>query len=114
MLFAFAMLTFSKAFVVFDYFTNTKAYAKNCENKAIAQMHCNGKCQMMKKLRQEEKKDEQNPERKAENKNDLVLFSRSFFPIVIFRIAAQKIYFSPAASQKEMKMPRSILRPPIC
>lgn len=41
-------------------------------------MHCNGKCQMMKKMQEEEKKDQQVPERKFENKID-VLSSKSFF-----------------------------------
>lgn len=50
-------------------------------------MHCNGKCQMMKKLQQEEKKDQENPERKAENKNEITLSSRSFFADVPLSIA---------------------------
>lgn len=37
---------------------------------------------MMKKLQQEEKKDQQNPERKSENKNEITLFLKSFFAIV--------------------------------
>ena len=41
-------------------------------------MHCNGKCQMMKKLKEQEKKDQQVPERKQENKTE-PLSSKSFF-----------------------------------
>lgn len=113
-LLAFGVQTFSKAFIVFDYFANTKAYAKNCENKAKPIMHCNGKCQMMKKLKQEEKKDEQNPERKSENKNEIVLSSKSFYPLLHFFIDEQKIYFPSISSGKAIKMPRFLLRPPIC
>lgn len=65
-----------------DYYTNTAKYAKNCENKARPKMHCNGKCQMMKKLQQEEKKDQENPERKSENKNEIVLSTKSFFATI--------------------------------
>jgi len=111
---AFAMQTFYKAFIVVDYFTNTKAFAKNCENKAIPQMHCNGKCQMMKKLKQEEKKDEQNPERKTENKNEIILSSKSFYPFLKFTVSEQEIDFPSITEGKEIKMPRSLLRPPIC
>lgn len=57
-----------------DYFANTTAYAKNCVNKAKPKLHCNGKCQMMKKIQQEEKKNQQIPERKSET-NDLVFFT---------------------------------------
>ena len=72
--------TFSRLFVVADYYTNTAKYAQNCENKAKPKMRCNGKCQMMKKLQQEEKKDQENPDRKADNKNEIVLSSKSFAP----------------------------------
>lgn len=114
LLLVFAVQTFSKAFIVFDYFTNTKAYAKNCENKARPKMHCNGKCQMMKKLKQEEKKEEQNPERKAEKKNEITFSSKIFFPTLKFNVSAQKIYSPSMPSGKAIKMPRSLLRPPIC
>jgi len=52
-------------------------YAKNCENKAFPAMHCNGKCQLMKKLRQEQKDDQDNRERLINGKNEVVFFSRS-------------------------------------
>jgi hypothetical protein len=78
LLLAFAIQTFSGGFVVLNYYTNTAAFAKNCVNKAKPKMHCNGKCQMMKKMQEEEKKDQQLPERKFENKIE-VLSSKSFF-----------------------------------
>ena len=78
LLFAFVAQTFSGGFTVLYYYGNTAAFAKNCENKARPKMHCNGKCQMMKKMQQEEKQDQQNPERKSVNKMD-VLSSKSFF-----------------------------------
>ncbi len=112
---AFVLQTFSKAFIMADYFVNTQAYAKNCENKAKPKMHCNGKCQMMKKLKQEEKKDEQNPERKMENKNEYVLSSKSFYPVLKFNIAEQKTIFSLIMNNgKAIKMSYPLLRPPIC
>lgn len=70
-----------------DYYTNTEAFAKNCENKDKPQLHCDGKCQMMKALNKEDKKDQENPERKAENKNEITLSSRSFFADVPIYIA---------------------------
>ena len=75
---AFTAQTFSAGFAMLNYYANTAAFAKNCENKDKPKMHCNGKCQMMKKLKQEQKQDQQNPERKSENKVD-VLSSKSFF-----------------------------------
>lgn len=74
---AFFAQTFSKGLIVANYFTNTQAYAKNCINKAKPKMHCNGKCQMMRKLKQEENKDSQNPDRKNEIKIDLLFLTQS-------------------------------------
>lgn len=67
--------TYSKGFVMAAYYSNTAAYAKNCINKATPKLHCNGKCQMMKKLKQEESRDKQSPERKNDNKNEVLFFS---------------------------------------
>jgi hypothetical protein len=78
LLFAFSAQTFQKAFIVLEYYTNTASFARNCENKALPKMHCNGRCQMMKKLKAEEKKEQQTPERKIENKTQ-TLSSKSFF-----------------------------------
>ncbi|HEV3325069.1 MAG TPA: hypothetical protein VG052_05670 [Puia sp.] len=69
--------TFSHFFIIADYYTHIAEYAKNCENKAFPMMHCNGKCQLMKKLRQEQKEDQDNQERLANGKNEVVFFSRS-------------------------------------
>ena len=109
---AFALQTFSSAFVVLDYAANTKAYASKCENKARPGMHCNGKCQMMKKLAKEEKKDEQNPERKGENKNE-TLSTKSFFTTSapLLRLIEMPEYPFLSDNRQE-KMPRPFFHPP--
>lgn len=87
LLVAFAMQTFYRAVIQLDYYARSDAYAKVCKNKARPQMHCNGKCQVMKKIKSEQEKDQENPGRKAENKaealslhhcNPLPGFSPSF------------------------------------
>jgi hypothetical protein len=78
LLFAFSAQIFNRAAIVLGYYANTASFAKNCENKTVPKLHCNGKCQMLKKLREEEKKEQQNPERKIDNKNE-VASSKSFF-----------------------------------
>lgn len=93
---AFLVQTFNRNIIVIDYYANMQSYASHCENKAIPMMHCNGKCQMMKKMHQEEKKDQENPERRSENKNEIPLSSRSFFATIHAHPIAQynsaKIY----------------------
>ena len=97
-----------------DYYTNAGKYAKNCENKAKPRMHCSGKCQMMKKLQQEEKKDQENPERKSENKNESVLSSKSFFAIVnrTYKTAIEKQLFPQISDGYAYNCTNTIFHPP--
>ncbi len=81
LLIAFTMQTFGRALVVIEYYTNTSAFAKNCINKARPRLHCNGKCQMMKKLKEEEKKQQDQSSHKMDVKDE-VLSSKSFFTII--------------------------------
>jgi hypothetical protein len=65
--------TFSKLFVIIDFRVNRNYIAKTlCENRNKPQMHCNGQCVFMKKLKQEEKKDEENPNRRADNQFEAI------------------------------------------
>ena len=65
--------TFSKLFVIIDFRVNQSYIAKYlCENKNKPQMHCNGQCVFMKKLKQEEKKDQENPDRRADYRFEAV------------------------------------------
>jgi hypothetical protein len=100
LLLAFVTQTFSGGFVLVNYYTNTTAFAKNCENKTKPKMHCNGKCQAMKKMQQEEKQDQQNPEKRSLNKIE-VLSSGSFFN----SSATVPLFLSSRATTVEKKYP---------
>lgn len=75
---AFAASSFSSLFSVADYYTNTASYAKNCVNKYRPKLNCNGKCQLMLKLKKQQEQDQRDPDRKAEQKLN-VLSSKSFY-----------------------------------
>ncbi len=75
LLIAFVCQTFSSGWVMVEYYTNTAAFAKNCENKSKPILHCNGKCQMMKKLQAAESKEQQMPERKSERQTELLAYT---------------------------------------
>lgn len=72
LLLSFMMQILSSPFIVFDYYLNSPAYAKNCINKATPEMHCNGKCQMAQELKKQEEKEHQRP---LENNTYKVLIS---------------------------------------
>lgn len=81
-LLVFMVQTFNAPFILLDYMANTAAYAKKCINTSKPKLHCNGKCQMMKKMQEEERKDQQNSKQKSVNKIQ-VLSSGSFFSLLI-------------------------------
>ncbi|WP_336720376.1 hypothetical protein [Paraflavisolibacter sp. H34] len=113
---AFAVQSFSQVLIVADYYAHTEAFAQNCENKARPQLKCHGKCQMMKKLQEEEKKNGQNPDRKAENKAASDLSFHSFFspsPLCPHAgLAQQKVPVIPAG--KVIDRSFAIFHPPCC
>jgi len=76
LLLAFLASTFSKAVIVADFYANQDYIAKTlCENKGNPAMHCCGRCQLKKRLAKDANQDQNNPERRAENKE--VLFMES-------------------------------------
>ena len=71
--------TFSKWFVEISFDLNRDYIAKNlCENRFRPVLKCNGNCVLMKKMKQEEKKEQDAPPVKLEIAS-IVLSSRSFF-----------------------------------
>ena len=112
LLFAFSAQVFSRATIIMDYYTNTTAYSEKCENKSRPQMHCKGKCQMMKKLREEEKKEQESPGNKAELKIE-VLSSKSFFThITINKTLTHSCYTSHYLTAIPKVSPSPVFHPP--
>ena len=69
---------------------------------------------MMKKIKQEEKKNAQAPEQNKQSKNEIPLSSRSFFPTITFsNIQETDHSYTALQISKEIKMPRSVFHPPI-
>jgi hypothetical protein len=109
---AFLGQTFNKSLLFVSYYANPAAFAKNCVNKARPMMHCNGKCQMMKKMQQEEQKEKENTERKADNKNE-AFSSRAFFEMPSPAAAREiKTAFAPFITYKPTDRAYSFFRPP--
>ena len=109
---AFMGQTFNKSLLFMSYYANPAAFAKNCVNKARPMMHCNGKCQMMKKLQQEEQQEKQDTERKADNKSE-TLSSKSFFVMPSPATGSEiKRTFAPFAAHKPVDMADDLFHPP--
>ncbi|MGB4769889.1 MAG: hypothetical protein WBP58_00420 [Chitinophagaceae bacterium] len=62
LLLAFLAQHFSANLIVIDYILRTDAYASQCLNKARPALKCKGKCQMMRKMAEQEKQSPVLPE----------------------------------------------------
>jgi hypothetical protein len=72
--------TFSRSIAMADYMVNLEAYKKACINKAKPKLQCNGKCQMLKKVKKQEGDSEASAPVLKLNQLEVVLSSKSFFP----------------------------------
>lgn len=103
--------SFTRVLIISDYYVNTAAYAINCENKEVVELHCLGQCQLMKKLEKENKKDQSNPQRNIENNNKFFLSQEvAYIPYVPAEL--EKPLFSRLPNPKTIDRPHSIFRPP--
>ncbi len=102
---------FSSQCIRMDYLLNTAAFAKNCENKARPSIHCNGKCQMMKKLKEHDKREQQLPERKQDLKVELFSMVEGFSGIDCKEAEFQKILFHHAEGSL-LQISYPFFRPP--
>lgn len=75
-------------------------------------MHCNGQCQVMKKIKAQEKKEAENKSRIEDLANE-VISSKSFFPALPPAPAAIRLSFPRALNQNETRsMTRCCFHPP--
>ncbi|BAV08362.1 hypothetical protein SAMN05421788_112169 [Filimonas lacunae] len=74
-------------------------------------MHCNGKCQMMKKLKQQENKEKQNTGQKGENKTE-VLSRQSYFASVEYTQSSFSQSFFTRNNNLVKDMAAEIFHPP--
>lgn len=57
-------------------------------------MHCNGKCQMMKKLKEEENKEKQNAEHKADGKIEIIADQTCFAGVEQIQLSFSQTFFT--------------------
>jgi hypothetical protein len=104
--------TFSRSLAIADYMVNLEVYKKACINKAKPKMHCNGKCQLLKKMKKQEDKSETNSQAPKFNTSELVLSSKSFFPSIVEFSLENNPSLTPYASNFSSRYIGSIFHPP--
>jgi hypothetical protein len=104
--------TFNSLIIRTEFYLNRAYIAKNlCENVDKPMMNCNGKCYLNKKLKQQQKQDQQAPVSKTE-KFDVA----PFFVPKPFTLAGTASFIKPTFFIKDESLafssPNSIFHPP--
>ncbi|HLX67058.1 MAG TPA: hypothetical protein VKR41_08675 [Puia sp.] len=115
LLLVFFAQAFSRYLVVADYYVNTSAYIESCINKDRPWMHCNGRCQLCKKLHQQAGgEDKQSAERRSGNNGDEALYSSSSLTdlTALHLLSPTDLQYSELSAGKPVGMPRTFFHPP--
>jgi len=113
LLLAFMATTFSRAVIVVDFYANQDEIAKTlCENRDKPMKHCCGKCQLRKRLVHQDNQDKNNPERRIENRNEVLFMGeRSAFLSSPFRVTGILPY-SLIPAQTPVDRASAVFHPP--
>ncbi len=107
--------TFTSWLIVAEYTINQDFIAKNlCINKAKPQLHCKGKCQLMKKLAQEETQNPSStPQTGGKTKMGDVLFTHDFqLPLFSDLLTQSKNFHSHYLAKTATGPFTSVFHPP--
>jgi hypothetical protein len=103
--------TFSTLIIIADYQLNKDFIAKNlCENRDKPQMHCNGKCHLMKQIEKDQKRDSTPVNNKIKFQAQFFSESTSVFTYSDPSINLNQVFaYIPVSSVEHL---RSIFHPP--
>lgn len=107
--------SFSKMIIVVDFYANQDLIARTlCINRLNTAIHCCGKCQLNKRMKQEEHRESESPERRSDHGYE-VMSSRSYYltHIVCIRWFVSLPY-SPGFEGMPIDMPPTHFHPPSC
>jgi hypothetical protein len=106
--------TFSTWVTIIDFKINQNYIAaKLCQNRYRPQMHCNGQCVLMKKMRQQEKQDPNVPGSVKLKIPSTVISSRTFFSSIFNSLPPQrKAFFLFFNTGKPVDRTSPIFHPP--
>jgi hypothetical protein len=105
--------TFSKWAIVVEYKLNKNYIAKNlCINKVKPKLHCNGKCQMMKKLAEDEKQNSSDNNTTKIKTPETVFYNEISNPVLPYVTFIIRTYNEEPPLKKYISPVPSIFHPP--
>lgn len=104
--------SFSRSILLADYLVNIEVYKKKCINKAKPMLHCNGKCQMLKKLKRQNTGAASDAPVPPFSQFEVVLSSKSYFPNIEFIVFCTKRKYNSFNSSFFSNYRGTIFHPP--
>jgi hypothetical protein len=105
--------SFSKWLVVIDFIIHRDYISKNlCENRNRPKLQCNGRCQLAKKLAEEEKQNSQNPGSGKIKAIDLLYDEQISFPDLFSGSKKNRNLFSELIKSGGILYSASVFHPP--
>lgn len=100
---------------ILGFYMNQAYIAKNlCVNRNKPQLHCNGKCHLVKKMNEEERKDQQSPDRKMDNSNEVFYAGTDAQgTLTPFFTSITHAWLHPHSIGIPTGQPSAVFRPPI-
>lgn len=103
---------FSRSILLADYLVNIELYKKKCINKAKPMLHCNGKCQMLKKLKRQNTGSASDAPVPPFSQFEIVLSSKSYFPTYDFVVFSTMHKYNSFNASIFSNHKESIFQPP--
>ena len=106
---------FSKWIVIVEFSMSRNYITKNlCENRYRPKMHCDGNCVLMKKMKKEEKQEQNAPGSFKTGISSVVLSSRSFFATIEHTVSlSSKSYLPVLNTGKPIDRTFPVFHPPV-
>jgi hypothetical protein len=115
LLLAFTAMSFSHAVIVMNFYARQDYIARNlCENRNAPAMHCCGRCQLRKRLAQENSHEQHNPERRSENNTEVVAYHCFASTPAAPPTVTCKTEYGDGASASPVDRPSAVFHPPSC
>lgn len=111
LLFALISSSFSRFLVVAGFEVNQNYIASNlCENKSRPWLHCNGRCYLMKKLKQAEEEEKKQAREDQKNRYQEALLTASL--TISFKMQGFKIVYPQYLVRGIIHLSSSLFQPP--
>ncbi len=104
--------TFPKTLVIIDYYMHTAEYAALCVNKMNPEMHCNGTCQMDKKLQKVGHSQSKQPQQEKFELSIVYIPVYHYIKAPIYITTHHKSVFPPLSKLTPKNQPHFVFRPP--